>query len=65
VLGEGNKKMKKEKSMSQNNNNVNRVLVRMGARKLTENEINQVGGAAATTASVVFTNSGKDDTFDQ
>ena len=52
--------------MSQNNdNNQNRVLVRMGARKLTENEINHVGGAANTLASVLFTNGGKDETFDQ
>ncbi len=52
--------------MSQNTkNNENRVLCRMGARKLTENEINQVAGAAATTASVLFTNGGKDETFDQ
>jgi hypothetical protein len=52
--------------MSQNiSNNENRVLVRIGARKLTENEINQVGGGAATTASVLFTNGGRDETFDQ
>lgn len=66
VLGEGSKTEKGE-SMSQNtNNNQNRVLCRMGARKLNENETNQVaGGFAATTASVLFTNGGRDQTFDQ
>ena len=50
--------------MSQNNND-NRVLVRIGARKLTENEVNQVSGRALTFASVIFTNGGKDEGFDQ
>jgi hypothetical protein len=52
--------------MPQNaNNNENRILCRMGTQ-LNENEINQVaGGFAATTASVLFTNGGRDQTFDQ
>jgi hypothetical protein len=54
----------KEAFMPQNNND-NRVLVRLGARKLTENEVNHVAGGALTFASVIFTNGGKDEGFDQ
>lgn len=52
--------------MSQNtNNNENRVLGRMGARKLNENEMNKVtGGRVPTLASAIFTNGGKDETLD-
>lgn len=48
-----------------NNNNTNRVLVRMGARKLNDSEVNQVaGGFAATLASVIITNGGTDERLD-
>ena len=34
----------------------NRVLTRMGARQLTQNEIEQTAGAGATLLSVIVTN---------
>jgi hypothetical protein len=38
------------------NDNNNRVITRIGARQLTQNEIEQVGGARLSTfASVIFT----------
>lgn len=39
------------------NNNNNRVLGRMGARQLTQNEIDNVGGGGATLLSVIRTGS--------
>jgi len=52
--------------MSENNsNNGNRVIVRMGARKLNDTEVNQVAGGAITLASVIITNAGKDERLDQ
>jgi len=55
----------KEKPMS--NNNENRVLSRMGARQLTQNEVEQVAGGKLTFASVLITGpvNNPDDTFDQ
>lgn len=37
-------------------NNDNRVLTRVGARQLTQNEIDQTAGAASTLLSVIVTN---------
>jgi hypothetical protein len=65
VLGDTEKIQEGENVMSENKNNNNRVLVRLGARKLNENEANQVAGGANTTASVIFTNGGKDEMLDQ
>ncbi len=46
-------------------NNDNRVLMRMGARKLTENETDQVaGGLIPTLLSVIWTNGGSDHSLD-
>jgi hypothetical protein len=49
------------------NNNENRVLSRMGARQLTQNELESVAGGKLTFASVLFTGpaSNPDETFDQ
>lgn len=49
------------------NENNNRVLNRMGARQLTENEIERVTGAKLTFASVQATGpiNNPDETFDQ
>ena len=49
------------------NNNDNRVLIRMGARQLTQNEVEQVAGGKLTFASVLVTGpvNNPDDTFDQ
>ena len=49
------------------NNNDNRVLIRMGARQLTENEVEQVTGAKLTLASDLLTGpvSNPDDILDQ
>jgi hypothetical protein len=65
VFGEGNRKHCKEKSMS--NNNENRVLSRMGARQLTQNEVEQVAGGKITFASELLTGpvSNPDDVLDQ
>jgi hypothetical protein len=59
------RKTRKEKPMS--NNNENRVLSRMGARQLTQNELEHVGGGKLTFASTLPTGpvSNPDDTFDQ
>jgi hypothetical protein len=55
AFGEGTK-TEKEKSMSNENNN--RVLTRMGARQLTQNEIEQVTGARISSLlSVIITHS--------
>jgi hypothetical protein len=58
--------LKKEEFMSQNNNNNdNRVLGRMGARKLNDNEADQVtGGIVPTLLSVIYTNGGTDHRLD-
>jgi hypothetical protein len=55
----------KEKSMS--NNNENRVLSRMGARQLSQNEVEEVVGGKLTFASVLLTLpvSNPDESFDQ
>ena len=47
--------------------NENRVLSRMGARQLTQNESEEVAGGKLTFASVLFTApvSNPDETFDQ
>jgi hypothetical protein len=37
-------------------NDNNRVLTRMGARQLTQNEVTQITGAGATLLSVIVTN---------
>lgn len=37
------------------NNDENRVLSRMGARQLTQNEVEQVAGGKITVASVLIT----------
>jgi hypothetical protein len=51
--------------MSENNNNDNRVLGRVGARKLNESETTQVaGGFVPTLLSVIYTNGGSDHTLD-
>jgi hypothetical protein len=65
AFGEGNQTTAKEKLMS--NNNDNRVLIRMGARQLTENEVEQVTGAKLTLASDLLTGpvSNPDDILDQ
>ena len=65
MFGEGDQNTEMRKSMS--NNNVNRVLNRMGARQLTANEIEQVAAAKLTFASVLLTApvSNPDETFDQ
>jgi hypothetical protein len=48
-----------------NNNNENRVLGRVGARKLTEEEVNGVaGGLIPTLLSVIYTNGGSDTSLD-
>ena len=49
------------------NNNDNRVLIRMGARQLTQNEMEQVAGGKLTLASVLATGpvSNPDDILDQ
>lgn len=47
------------------NRNENRVLGRMGARKLTEKEAEQIGGGIINTVlSVIFTNHGTDTSLD-
>jgi len=47
-------------------NNDNRVLIRKGARRLTQNEIDEVTGAATPSIlSVIRTNNGKDFTTDE
>ena len=55
----------KEKSMS--NNSENRVLSRMGARQLTQNEVEQVAGGKLTFATALLTGpaNNPDETFDQ
>jgi hypothetical protein len=65
VFGEGNRNTGKEKPMS--NNNDNRVLIRMGARQLTQDEVEQVAGGKLTFASVLATGpvNNPDETFDQ
>ena len=46
-------------------NNENRVLVRMGARNLSEDETNQVpGGLIPTRFTSIATNGGSDHSFD-
>ncbi|HEX5433339.1 MAG TPA: hypothetical protein VFY05_03815 [Candidatus Angelobacter sp.] len=55
----------KEGFMSQNNSNDNRVVVRRGARKLSEKEAEQVTGGALTLASCIPTNGGRDQGLDQ
>ena len=49
------------------NNNENRVLSRMGARQLTQNEVERVAGGKFTfaTAMITGTTNNPDDTFDQ
>ena len=49
------------------NNNENRVLSRMGARQLTQSEVERVSGSKSTFASVLVTGpvNNPDDTFDQ
>jgi hypothetical protein len=48
-----------------NNTNENRVLGRMGARKLTDNETEQIaGGVIPTLLSVIRTNNGTDTSLD-
>ncbi len=48
-----------------NNKKENRVLGRMGARKLTDNEAEQVtGGIIPTILSVILTNNGSDHSLD-
>lgn len=49
------------------NNNENRVLNRMGARQLTQNEVEQVAAAKLTLASDLLTGpvSNPDDILDQ
>jgi hypothetical protein len=49
------------------NNNENRVLSRMGARQLTQNEVEQVAGGKLTFATALITGpvNNPDDTFDQ
>ena len=49
------------------NNHTNRVLSRMGARQLTQNEVEKVAGGKLTFASVLVTGpvNNPDDTFDQ
>ena len=42
--------------MSNNNNNENRVLSRMGARQLTSDEVEQIAGGGITRASLTGTN---------
>jgi hypothetical protein len=39
-------------------NNSNRVLTRRGARQLSQDEVEQTTGAAATLLSVIVTNTG-------
>jgi hypothetical protein len=39
-------------------NNTNRVLTRRGARQLSQDEVEQTTGAAATLLSVIVTNTG-------
>jgi len=47
------------------NENNNRVLNRMGARQLSQNEIDGVaGGIVPTLLSVIFTNKGQDESLD-
>jgi hypothetical protein len=56
-----------ERRKSMSNNNENRVLSRMGARQLTQNEVEQVAGGKLTfaTALTTGTTNNPDDTFDQ
>jgi hypothetical protein len=56
-----------ERRKSMSNNNENRVLSRMGARQLTQNEVTQVAGGKLTfaTALITGTTNNPDDTFDQ
>ena len=47
-------------------NNDNRVLIRKGARRLTQNEIDEVTGAVTPSVlSVIRTENGKDFTTDE
>ena len=47
------------------NNHENRVLNRMGARQLSQNELEGVGGGfIPTLLSVIFTNNGQDQSLD-
>ncbi len=51
--------------MTSISNNENRVLMRMGARNLSENETNEVtGGFIPTLLSVIYTNGGTDHSLD-
>jgi len=56
-----------ERRKSMSNNHTNRVLSRMGARQLTQNEVEKVAGGKLTFASVLVTGpvNNPDDTFDQ
>lgn len=48
------------------NKNDNRVLNRMGARQLSQNELDGVaGGIVPTLLSVIFTNNGQDHSLDE
>jgi len=61
------KVLKNAKEESMSNNNENRVLSRMGARQLTQNEVEQVTGGKLTLASDLLTGpiSNPDDVLDQ
>jgi hypothetical protein len=58
-------RLERRKSMS--NNNEKRVLSRMGARQLTQNEVEKVAGGKITLASELLTGpvSNPDDILDQ
>lgn len=65
MLGEGSKTERRNPCLRNNDNHENRVLNRIGARKLNDDEIKKVtGGRVPTLASVIFTNGGKDETLD-
>jgi hypothetical protein len=56
-----------ERRKPMSNNNENRVLSRMGARQLTQSEVEQVAGGKLTLASELLTGpvSNPDDILDQ
>jgi hypothetical protein len=58
---------KTERRNLMSNDNNNRVLIRMGARQLAKAELDQVGAAKLTFASVLVTGpvNNPDDSFDQ
>jgi hypothetical protein len=53
IVAEKPEDVERSKPMSQQNNN--RVLSRMGARQLTQNELDKIGGAILTRLTAILT----------